>query len=225
MNWNDDPQISAPSDAGPSDDTPAEGAALYPGDTGMLPEPARRVLVQLLSGPSLEGRRHPRLWPALLQYQDLVRSRLGDLFLELVIDPDRQVAFTRQADTGELEAPILLRRSPLTFLDSVLLLYLRGLLVEADTRGESAVVAMDDMVEQLRLYEPGVSTDRVGFEKRIKSSIEKAKKNSLINAIRGSADRFEISASLKLMFGAEEVTELSALYRRLAAGQPTTLTE
>jgi hypothetical protein len=220
MNWTEDPRVPSPTQAPGAEATSPEQAALYPGDTGLLPEPARRALVQLLSGPSLEGRRHPRLWPALLQYQDLVRSRLADLFLELVIDPDRQVAFTRQADTGELEAPILLRRSPLTLLDSVLLLYLRGLLVEADTRGEAAVVAMDDMVEQLRLYEPGVSTDRVGFEKRIKSSIEKAKKNSLIGPIRGSADRFEISASLKLMFGAEEVMELSTLYQRLAAGQP-----
>jgi len=185
----------------------------------MLPEPARRVLVHLLSGPSLEGRRHPRLWPALLQHQELVRSRLAELFLDLVIDQDRQVAFTRQADTGELEAPILLRRSPLTFLDSVLLLYLRGLLVEADTRGEAAVVSMDDMMEQLRLYESGVSTDRVGFEKRIKSSIEKAKKNSLIGPIRGSTDRFEISVGLKLMFGPEEVKELAALYDSLAAGE------
>jgi hypothetical protein len=160
------------------------------------------------------------LWPALLQHQELVRSRLADLFLELVIDQERQVAFTRQADTGELEAPILLRRSPLTFLDSVLLLYLRCILVEADTRGEVALVSMDDMVEQLRLYESGLSTDRVGFEKRIRSSIEKAKKNSLIGAIRGSTDRFEISASLKLMFGPEEVKELAALYDRLAAAQP-----
>jgi hypothetical protein len=219
MDWIESTTDITERGAGDSAQPATEDAALYRGDTGMLPESARRVLVQLLCGPSLEGRRHPRLWPALLQHQELVRSRLADLFLELVIDPDRQVAFTRQADTGELEAPILLRRSPLTFLDSVLLLYLRGLLVEADTRAEAAVVSMDDMVEQLRLYEGGVSTDRVGFEKRIRSSIEKAKKNSLIGPIRGSTDRFEVSASLKLMFGPEEVKELAALYEHLAAGE------
>jgi hypothetical protein len=217
MDWTESTRGQADPGQGNLDQLTDGDAALYQGDTGMLPEPARRVLAQLLSGPSLEGRRHPRLWPALLQHQDLVRSRLADLFLELVIDPDRQVAFTRQADTGELEAPILLRRSPLTFLDSVLLLYLRGILVEADTRGEAAVVSLSDMVEQLRLYESGVSTDRVGFEKRVRSSIEKAKKNSLIGVIRGSTDRFEISASLKLLFGPEEVKELTTLYDRLAA--------
>lgn len=217
MDWTERTTTATHPGASGPDQRPREDAALYQGDTGMLPEPARRVLVQLLSGPSLEGRRHPRLWPALLQHQELVGSRLADLFLELVIDQERQVAFTRQADTGELEAPILLRRSPLTFLDSVLLLYLRALLVEADTRGQTAVVSMDELVEQLELYEPGLSTDRVGFEKRVKSSIEKAKKNSLIGAIRGSTDRFEVSASLKLMFGPEEVKELAALYDRLAA--------
>jgi hypothetical protein len=122
--------IDAVQDGTETDD--GDDGQLYPGDTGLLPEMARRALVQLLSGPSLEQRRHSRLWPALLQYQAPIRSRLADLFLELILDAERGVAFTRQADTGELETPILLRRSPLTFLDSVLLLYLRQVLVEAD---------------------------------------------------------------------------------------------
>ena len=191
-------------------------AAIYPGDSGLLPEPARRALVQLLTGPSLDARRHSRLWPALLQYRELIESRLSDLFLELILDLDRQVAFTRQADTGELEAPILLRRSPLTFLDSALLLYLRQLLVEADTRGEPALLSLGDMQEQLGPYEPSDSTDRVGFDKRVRAAIEKAKKNSLIGAIRGSEGRFEIAATLKLLFGAEEVATLTKIYENLS---------
>jgi hypothetical protein len=190
--------------------------ALYPGDAGLLPESARRALVQLLMGPSLDARRHSRLWPALLQHRELIQSRLSDLFLELIVDPDRRVAFTRQADTGELEAPILLRRSPLTFLDSALLLFLRQVLVEADTHGEPALVSRGDMEEQLRLFEPGDNTDRAGFEKRVRAAIEKAKKNSLIGAIRGSEDRFEISTTLKLLFGAEEVQALAGIYEDLA---------
>jgi len=192
-----------------------DSAALYPGDAGLLPERARRVLVQLLMGPALDGRRHSRLWPALLQHRDLIRSRLSDLFLELIVDPDRQVAFTRQADTGELETPILLRRSPLTFLDSALLLYLRQVLVDADSQGEPALISFEDMVEQLRLYEPAHNTDRAGFEKRIRAAIEKAKKNSLIGVIRGSDDRFEVSSTLKLLFSAEEVAALTRIYDNL----------
>jgi hypothetical protein len=190
---------------------------LYPGDTGLLQEPARRALVQLLSGPSLEQRRHPRLWPALLQHEAVIRSRLADLFLELILDPDRGIAFTRQADTGELETPILLRRSPLTYIDSVLMLYLRQMLVEAELRGQPALVDSDELADQLRLYEPADNTDRAGFERRINTAIEKAKKNSLLSALKGNADRFEVSASLKLIFGPEEVEQLTAIYSALAA--------
>ncbi|MCG6940866.1 MAG: DUF4194 domain-containing protein [Thiohalocapsa sp.] len=208
-----EPPDGAPTDAGEA----PNAAGLYPGDTGLLPEVARRALVQLLSGPSLEQRRHPRLWPVLLQHETVIRSRLADLFLELILDPDRGIAFSRQADTGELETPILLRRSPLTFIDSVLLLYLRQVLVEAELRGQPALVDRDELAEQLRLYESADNTDRAGFEKRINNAIEKAKKNSLLSALKGNADRFEVSASLKLIFGPEEVEQLTAIYSAMAA--------
>lgn len=188
------------------------GQALYVGDTGSLPLDARRVLVQLLSGPSLDGRRHGRLWPALLRYQDDIRSRLAELFLELVMDTDVQVGFVRQADTGDLDTPILLRRKSLTYLESVLLLYLRQLLAEAEVRGERAVVSVAEMVEQMKLYEQNLNTDRSGFEKRIGAAIEKVKKNSLISAIRGSDERYEVSPTLKLLFSAEEIGALVRIY-------------
>ncbi len=192
----------------------ASREGVYPGDAGTLPLEARRVLVQLLAGPSLDRRRHPRLWPALLRYEPDIRSRLADLFLELVLDADLHVAFVRQADTGELETPVLLRRTPLTFLESVLLLYLRELLAQADVRGERAVVSAEEMVEHMKLYERSVSTDQAGFERRVKAAIEKVKRNSLISAVRGTEERYEISPTLKLLFSAEQV---AALIKRFEA--------
>lgn len=206
-------------DSTSDEDAPEEvREGLYPGDTGELPEAARRVLVHLLIGPSLESARHSRLWPALLRHQDAIRSRLAELFLELVMDTELGVAFTRQADTGDLDTPILLRRSPLTFLDTALLLYLRGLLTQADVRGERAVVAESDMTEQLKLYEQSHNTDRAGFDKRIRAAIEKARKNSLVQPIQGSEGRYTVSHSLKLMFGAEEVGALMRLYESHRGG-------
>ena len=193
----------------------AETGALYVGDTGTLPLEARRALVQLLSGPSLDGRRHGRLWPALIQHRGAIESRLADLFLELVVDPDMQTAFVRQADTGELDTPILLRRKPLTFLESVLLLYLRGLLADAELRGERAVVERDEMMEHMALYEPHMNTDHAGFEKRARAAIEKVKDKNLLSAIRGSEGRFEVSPTLKLLFSAEQVAQLARTYKAL----------
>lgn len=211
---NQDEVLNELPEESPDDDSQVKPEALYPGDTGALPEDARRVLVQLLSGPSIDGKRHSKLWPALLRYQDVLRSRLADLFLELIVDQDLEVAFTRQADTGELDAPRLLRRSTMTFLDSALMLYLRQMLTDADVQGQRAVVSAEEITEQLKLYEKSQSTDAAGFEKRINAAIEKARKNSILNAIRGSENRYEISPTLKLLFSAEEIAALIKVYEQ-----------
>jgi len=196
---------------------------LFVNDTGELPLDTRRVLVQLLSGPSLEGRRHPRLWPVLLRDEQVIRRRLAELFLELVLDRDLQVAFTSQVVADELDIPILLRRAQLTFIDSVLLLFLRQRLTQADSHGERAVISRDEMVENLTPYERAASTDRAGFSKRVNASIEKLKKHNILQKLRASDDRFEIAPTLKLLFSAEEIIALTALYDRMAAGELPTL--
>lgn len=200
----------------PADAMPA--GALFVNDSGELPLNTRRVLVQLLSGPALEGRRHSALWTVLLRDEAVIRRRLSELFLDLVLDRDMQVAFTSQVSAEELDVPILLRRAQLTFIDSVLLLFLRQGLTQAEAHGERAVVARDDMVENLLPYERSTSTDRAGFTKRVNASIEKLKKHNILQKLRGSEDRFEISPTLKLLFSAEEIITLTALYERMAAG-------
>ena len=192
--------------------------ALYVGDVGDLALDTRRVLVQLLAGPSLEARRHSHLWPILLRDEALVRSRLAELFLDLVLDRDTQVAFTRQADAGDIEVPVLLRRAPLTFIDSVLLLFLRQRLSQADVHAERAVIATDEITDYLTTYERAANTDRAGFVKRVHASIEKIKKHSILQKIRAAEDRFEISPTLKLLFSVEEIQALTRVYRDIAEG-------
>ena len=194
---------------------PAREGALFDGDTGRLPLDARRALCQLLSGPSIDQGRHSQLWPAVLRYESQLRSHLNELFLELVLDRDAGVAFTRQADTGELETPVLLRSSPLTFIDSVLLLYLRQQLAEADAQGHRAVVQESVLVDALSVYEKNLSTDRAGFNKRVAASIAKMKDNHVLEKLRGGEDRYEVSPALKLLFSAEDVQNLAQIYRQL----------
>lgn len=219
MSWRD-AKIEQETPPDPTELGPEEGiapeAALYPGDCGQLPFETRRALVQLLSGPSLDGRRHGKLWPTLLRDEAVIRGRLADLFLDLEIDRDQQVAFTRQAETGDLEAPTLLRRMPLTLIDSALLLFLRQSLTEAEARGERAAVDGEEMIERLKVYEQAANTDRAGFIKRAQSAIEKMKKNSILLKIRGGEDRYEVSPTLKLLFPAEMIQALARQYRAMA---------
>ena len=206
-----------------SDETGIDGTgqesdqALFTGDTGQLSAEARKVLVQLLRGPAVDGQRHSRLWPWLLRHETVLRSRLSELFLQLVIDRDQQVAFTRQADTDDQDFPRLLNRISLTFSDSVLLLYLREQLTRSATQQDRAVVSTADLLEDLRVYQQTGNTDEALFEKRIHASIEKLKKHNILRKIRNSEDRYEISPSLKLLFSSEKIQMLTRVYQdRLA---------
>lgn len=191
-------------------------AGLFEADTGELPPETRHALVQLLLGPAIDGRRQQKLWGTLLRDERVIRSRLSELFLTLVIDPEVQVAFTRQVQADGVEIPRLLRRSQLTFIDSVLLLHLRERLARAEVHGERAAVSEADMLEDLALYERAASTDHAGFVKRANAAIEKVKKNSILHKIRGSESRYEISPTLKLLFSVNQLQELKAQYLKLA---------
>lgn len=195
------------------------------GDTGSLPVDTRRVLVQLLLGPSVDSHRQSKLWPVLLRDEAIIRSRMHDLFLEVVIDHEQQVAFTRQVTSEELEVPILLRKASLTFLETALLLFLRQRLTQADAQGERAVVSLSDMEEHLGVFERDNNPDHARFGRQVLNAVDKAKKLSLLQRIRSSDERYEVAPTLKLLFSAEEIQQLARTYGQLTkapqtAGEP-----
>lgn len=205
------------------DEVTSSAESLFVNDTGELAIDARRALILLLSGPSLDARKHSKLWPVLLQHETVIRSRLADLFLELVIDRDVEVAFTRQAEVGDLDVPLLLRRAPLTFMDSVLLLFLRHQLARHEGRGERAAVSVEELVEHMKVYGKQDRTDHALLHRKATSSIEKMKTYSILRKIRGSDDRLEVSPTLKLLFSGEDVQKLSEAYSAMAENPITTL--
>ncbi len=188
-------------------------AGVFPGDMGLLPLETRRVIVQLLLGPAVDGRRQANLWATLLRDEAAIRQRLHELFLELVIDPEQKVAFTRQVVADDIEIPILLRRANLTFMESVLILFLRQRLIQANTDGNRAVVSWLEMIEHLSVYERSGNVDHARFDKQCQGAIEKAKKLNFLQKIRGADDRFEVSPTLKLLFPAEEIQALTRTYQ------------
>lgn len=196
--------------------------AIFLGDTGSLPVDTRRVMVQLLLGPSVDARRQSKLWPILLRDEAVIRSRMHDLFLEVVIDHEQQVAFTRQVISEELEVPILLRRASLTFVETALLLFLRQRLTQADAQGERAVVSLADIQEHLGVFERDHNPDHAKYGRQVINAVDKSKKLSLLQRIRGSDERYEISPTLKLLFSAEEIQQLTRIYEQLARSTQAT---
>jgi Domain of unknown function (DUF4194) len=199
------------------------GSELFANDRGTLGVETRRALVQLLQGPSVDGRRQPKLWLVVRRDEPILRQHLHNLFLELVVDYDQTVAFTRQVVAESIEAPILLRRSSLTFLESALVIFIRQRLTQADAHGERAVLSKPEMFEHLTVYERDRNVDHARFERQMENAVEKAKKLNLLHKIRGGEERYEVSPTLKLLFPAEDIEALAQTYRSIAAtalGQP-----
>jgi hypothetical protein len=175
---------------------------------------SRRVLVALLQGPFLDGRKDPTRFGQLLRDRAAIEARLADLFLELVLDDDAQVAFVRQSE-DDPDAPKLLRRlSGMNRLDSVLLLVLRQMLLTQSSRGQRAVVSEAEIQQALAAYRRTTSTDEAGFAKEVRASIGKVQRAGLLDE---QGDSFEVSPVLRLMIGPDTAREFIALYRAAGA--------
>lgn len=184
-------------------------------DTSELDAGTRRVLLRLLKGPYLRADEHPQLWAALVRGEQLVRSRLADLYLELIVDFDVRVAFVRNLDVED--APKVVRTHPLTLIDTVLVLFLRRKLLAGQGQAVRSFVGRDEIEDQVRSFQSLDSTNRKGFDDRITASINKMKANSVLLGVKDDDDRWEISPVLGLVFGADEVAAVTADLERMAA--------
>ena len=88
------------------EDDPEE---LFAGDRGVLDQAVRRVLVRLLQRRFLLADRHRDDWAIMVANQAVLESRLNDLFVRLVVDHERGVAYKEQVRSDEVDVPILLR--------------------------------------------------------------------------------------------------------------------
>lgn len=197
----------------------ASGKPLFAGDTGTLAQDTRLALCKLLQGPFIDAE-SPH-WKAVLRDEAILRTRLSDVFLELMLDRERRVAFTRQAQTGDMDTPVLLRSLPLTFIESVLVLHLREKLIDAETRHERAVVDEESLLESLGLFADPTG-DAVATRKRLNAAIDKMRRSNILMSIKGPDRRMEVSPALRLLFTANDVEELGKVYRKIAAGEPVT---
>lgn len=200
-----------------SDETDDDGLA--PGqlgrtDRGRLPEETRRVLVQLLRGPYVRQASHPKLWAALVRDEQAVREALGNLFLELVVDIELNLAFVRNATFPDVEVPRVIRSMPLTLLDTALILHLRQLLLRGSDSSGRVFIGRDDIDDALAVYRSATNTDPATFAKRINSAVEKMKKGSVLLAT-SEPERFEVSPILAVVFDTAEVAAVSQEVRAL----------
>ncbi|GAB2470769.1 DUF4194 domain-containing protein [Luteococcus sediminum] len=180
-------------------------------DRGRLADDTRRAIIALVRGPYLSAARQPELWRALLRDRAAIELHLGNMFLEMVVDLERQLAFVHNAEL-EVETPRVVRQLRLGLLDTALLLDLRQrLLHDVDVSGR-VFVDRAELEEALAAYRPQASTNLAGFARAVTAAIEKMRKAAVL-LLTSQPERFEISPVLAVAFDADE---LAAVARDLA---------
>lgn len=184
---------------------------LWNGDEGHLAFDTRRVLLELLKGPYVSGEQKPKLWAALVADEGLIRSRLNDVFLDLVIDHSASFAFTRRVVSNEIDVPAALRTENLKFIDTVMLLALRQRLL-ASQGIPRVIVDQSEIYEQLSVFRTG---DETTFQRSLNASWRR-----MINTVRVlhevSEGRYEISPIVRFLVDEDRVKELTQTYERIA---------
>jgi hypothetical protein len=186
------------------DREPTSTLSQFEGDEGGLHLDQRKALVALMKNRFISARTHPRDWAGLIRNPRLIRSRLNDMFLDLALFPEPQVAWKRQVvpETGG-RFPTLLHDLSWGREETVLLVFLRTRFrLETASGAERAYVDRRDLEEYLLEHRPPTATDIAADRKRSVRAIEAIFRSGLLLG-RSDADRWEISNAIDVLLPME----------------------
>jgi hypothetical protein len=194
------------------DDRHGEGPPLSPlfdGDTGALPEQIRNTLVSLMKRRYISSDTHPREWQIICDNEPALRTRLHDMYLDLIVDRAYQVAFKRQvtAETGT-KYPTLLHDLAYSREETILLVTLR-MMLRSNSGQDAVFVDRAELLDEVANYRPEGATDRVRDEQATAKAIQ-----NLINADlllkTEQDDRFRIAAVIEVLLPLRKLKQVLA---------------
>lgn len=201
-------------------DTFVDGAALFPGDTGVLSMKVRQALVKLLKGPYVDGGRDEKLWTTLLDNQIILRSRLSELFLTLQLDHERKIAVLRPVDPeaigGSSRSSILRQQRALSRVETIVLLRLRMLLDRHVTAQTDATITREEIADLVAHYQPAGQQDALRDSDVVTRAITKLLARQLL-LTTGLDDVYTISNALPLALPFENIGDIPAQIEALVA--------
>jgi hypothetical protein len=191
------------------EDDPAE---LFAGDAGALDADVRRVLVQLLRRKFLTAEKYPAQWRTLLENQQIVESRLHDLFIRLVVDHDRGVAYKQQVRSAELDVPILLKDDPYNRAETLVLVHLRTVFQRERGTGESSArVDIEELEQTVLTYFDPDDHNLARGQQEVRTAVQRLATEGLIT--EESAGRYRITPLVEVVLSTEKLTELDRWLR------------
>ena len=191
---------------------------LYDGDTGTLTGPQRRALAELIRGPYVSSIKSPEVFQTVSGSREVLAQQLDNLFLTLIVDDDAGVAYTKAWEVDVPDKRAMLRKTSLTFMDTVVILHLRRELVSTSPT-ERTIVNEDEVFEATVPYQGKSTTDKSNPRKQFIASWNKMKRNSIV-IDTPTEGRYEVSPVLRIIFSGEEIAAITESFRTLLEQQP-----
>jgi hypothetical protein len=197
------------------EDDPAE---LFAGDSGTLDAEVRRVLVRLLQRRFLLAEKNRQQWRVLLDNQQVIESRLHDLFVHLVVDHQRGIAYKRQVRSAELDVPVLLRDDAYSRAETLVLVHLRTVFQRGHGAGETSVRVDVEEIEQTALtyFDPD-DTNVAARQREVRAAVARLAKDGLIE--EESEGRYRVTSLVEIVLSNEHLVELRDWLRAQNRGE------
>jgi hypothetical protein len=193
----------------PMEEDPAE---LFAGDAGTLDVEVRRVLVQLLRRKFLLAEKNPAQWRTLLENQQILESRMHDLFVRLVVDHDRGVAYKQQVRSVELDVPILLKDDPYNRAETLVLVHLRTVFQRERGTGEtSARVDIEELEQTVLTYFDPHDLNLARRQQEVRNAVQRLVTEGLL--VEESAGRYRITPMVEVVLSTDKLSELDQWLR------------
>jgi hypothetical protein len=193
-------------------------------DLEALPGSARRALAALLTNRFITRTGNRAAWDALLDHEPRIRSRLADLFLDLVVDRDYEVAFKRQSDREDV--PVMLRRDrALTREATLLLVHMRQLHAYTDSQDDPVLLPRDAITDFFAQFRAPQDTDDARFDKRVESAINALNSIGLLKLDPDDEQIFVVSPAVVPLVSPEVLAHMRSTYLSLIGTEPTNLGE
>lgn len=189
----------------------------------------RHVIARLATGPLY--RDEADLWNRLQTEENSVRQHYHNMGLEVVIDPDAGFAFLKQEDSAPTEdgdwqdpaeapMPRLLRRTPLGYHPTLLLILLRERLLHHEQAASSEVYLYldeDQLTELLRPYYADTHNEKK-LNERVSRVINRLVEIGILRRLNNRAEAiYRVEPILKAKLPAEAIQEVR---QRLAQAAP-----
>lgn len=192
------------------DEAPELTLALFPDDSGGLSLPQRRAFVCLLKNRFVSAADNPVEWRVIREDPEPFKSRLNDMFLDLKLDLQHEVAFKRQAatDGGGREFPTLLHDIPYSREETILLAFLRMRFQSERASGhEDVTVDRDEMITHVASFRPAHATNRSGDAAKSNNAVDNLIKAKVLRKTNDS-DRLRVSSVIAVLLPLPRLHEL-----------------